>query len=344
MTPSPLLVVTNGELRIENSVVLTRSETPIDVIGAAARLVGTNVRFEGFGEAREVALNAPQSALQLRTVSPSGGTIRVGSGRRVGATSGGELVLEGFTLEGLAAVAVSLRNGASATLTDGLIASTAPDARVTAGYGLQVTAGARATLERVRFQDGRHAAVVVDGAASELMLNDSTVAGTTRGPVTNDAIGIVVQNGAKATVTGSTIEEVEGPGIWVAEGASLKLTGSLVQKTEAVGVLVVDATATIEGNTINDVEQSRASGYGIGVVLWSVGGTAAARIDGNVIRDYPRAGIHLQNGSIAASIMGNDLSGGTDYSTLGNNVVFHDGVIALECGERGERERGGERD
>lgn len=140
------------------------------------------------------------------------------------------------------------------------VVGTKPAASGQYGFGLEVGLSARATVAECAFLDNTGAGLLADGALAELVLANSLVESTLPGADGAGGFGVIVKDGATATIEHTAVAGNRVAGIQVAEGATLTARNDLVAGTLpresdgafGLGVEVRSATAELIGDAIVD--------------------------------------------------------------------------------------------
>ncbi len=107
------------------------------------------------------------------------------------------------------------------------------------------------------------------------------------------------------------------------------VTGNTIHQATGAGVIVLDATATVMGNTISDTAFNPIDAFGDGVAF---GMNAVVTVQDNIITGSARNGVVFLDGA-SGTIDGNEASGNGEYGILEfctgapNAVVIGDNVL-----------------
>lgn len=156
-----------------------------------------------------------------------------GDGIGVSATSAQDLKIERVHVRGARWMGIDA-SGAKTRLwlVDSAVTGTTPRPDGNAGMGIQVAGGARATIERTTIAGNRDAAVLLLGSGVEAEIVDSLVEATA--PVQIDGsrgAGVVTQESAKLTLSGSAVVANRMKGLHTSAGAVVTVSRSLVAGT-----------------------------------------------------------------------------------------------------------------
>ena len=177
---------------------------------------------------------------------------------------------------------------ASLELRASLVARTLPDASDgTEGQAALVALGGALTIEGSTLYDNHYAGIAVFGAGTQLTLSDSVVQQNTPQPADGAlGVGVVITDGASATLTGNAIRAVRFFGVSADGGATLTASHNLVEGVtpddfgQYTGAVDVDhaASAALQGNAMLDNVWAGITVSGAGTVVHStrdlVGGSA----------------------------------------------------------------------
>jgi hypothetical protein len=244
----------------------------------------------------------------------------------------GTLTLERTTLDDNA------DSGASVTgphieldLTDVIITNTKPLASGEAGAGLLAQNGAVLSGTRVQLANNAHTGVAVEGAGTELDLQDLIVNDTqptsASGP-SGEGLKVV---GGSALIDHASFLRNAAAGLWAAQAATVELRDVVFDQTQAppggagVGIDVIDANVTGERVTISNshgLGLSAALGAEVSLQDVNISSTQAASIAGRGVEVGSGSTVELNVISITGSQDYAVLVSGPDDKTAGMLAQF----------------------
>jgi hypothetical protein len=168
------------------------------------------------------------------------------------------------------------------------------------GRGLEVSFGARATLERTRIEGSHDRGIVVGRPGSLLVLGGSSVLGTLPDFRGESGVGIDVSDGATLEITSSRVAESHVAGILVQKGSHIVASSIEVSLTRAGSFTLLGPDGLTEDGPHHD-------GVGDGILV--VGGSSAEL-------DHVRA-----DDNVRAGILFSDASGSLHAVTAEGNAI-----------------------
>ena len=227
--------------------------------------------------------NAGELSLTDSTISDTRSTADGGYGRGLVVSSHTTATVSRSTIIGNQHVGVYAKGvDAVVALDDVDVINTRAEVGDQNGYGLEVLAGASATITNTRIGVSVGAGVIADGDGTVVVINDSTVSGTMPGE--SNGRGVVAQGGATVSLTRSSLLENATLGATSA-GTGTRLT---LTDVEITGVPATpEATSgygleVMRGGTLSAADSSVTAAFGAGIVADGAGSTLA--LDGvNII-------------------------------------------------------------
>jgi len=291
---------------------------------ADVEIEGAPVRaLIAYGAGSELTLSGGRVA---DSVDASG----IGYATLVEAVDGGRVEASALALGGGLRGAV-LADAGTVRLVDSTLAGTRGADGV--GTGFQASGAGWLDLEGVEVSDVDAVGILVTGAGSTLTATHLVVADVRPVTSTPVAIGLVVQDGAEATLTDAQLRGVGGPGLLASTGARVHAEGLVVDEVEFAGVVADGASLTLGGVAIGGVAASPSFGGGLGLYLASTSGETAVALDGGEVAASPLAavwidgpGSYLLDGLALAGGEGAELGGGRVH---GNAIYAHDADVTV---------------
>ena len=224
----------------------------------------------------------------------------------VWAQNGAHLLMDNVCLEALRGVAVLIDGPTTtATISSSVIKNTQPDPSGQFGYGVAIQGGATVSIVDSTIVTNHGVGVLVDGSGSSISIR-ATHIGQTRTSVTpGTGVGAIVQRLATATIVDSALVSNAGPGLYVSNGATANVTGSVFEGNGFSGIGVVDANATLEGNSIISSGSSPDHGGGVGVFTWRLdeNQTFNMVLRRNVVEEQPGSAAYLRGSQLVMMIL-----------------------------------------
>ena len=115
----------------------------------------------------------------------------------------------------------------------------------------------------------------------------------------------MVQRGATATTSDSAVVSNAGPGLYVSNGATADVTGSVFEGNAFSGIGVVDANATLAGNSIVSSGNSPEYSGGVGVFTWRLEEDQPfdMTLRGNVIDEQPGSAAYVRGSQLEMTML-----------------------------------------
>ncbi len=168
----------------------------------------------------------------------------------------------------------------------------------TSSYGIYAQNGAVLVARRLLIEGAGHAGVVVTGAGTEVLLEDSWIRDTDRSYRPGSGQGLVVQEGGHLEGTDLSITGSAGPGVFAESGGTVLLRDSLVEGSDFAGAVVLDGGLSLEGVDVVATRVSAESSGGVGVFAWDVAGQPVLLLEDVSLGDLPAAGLYLRGQGI----------------------------------------------
>jgi hypothetical protein len=251
-SPKSKLTVTNSVVRGTNAAGDLVGMGIVDSVGATLSLTNVAVagtRDTGLG-VDSLGTTATVTASLFRDVVPfAGPTVGYGLGTGVSVVFGGKLTLTDSTVASCTLVGVEVGSacdknyptdcGGAATLSKVVVLSTQPDAKGE-GVGLLGEDGGQITVDSSVFASNVEVGVVLTDPGTSATITGSIVRGTGVGTSTQFGYGLVVLDGATASLSGSFVRD--NLGVALAFGGSSAGVDTTMVLHNQVGVYVTGAT------------------------------------------------------------------------------------------------------
>ncbi len=200
-----------------------------------------------------------------------------------------------------------------------------------------VSGGGQLTLKGTIVDHNREVGLLVDGAGSNLTLNDgATVRDTLRGQWASFATGVLAQNHGTLTMDDVTVLDTEGPGVLVLSDATATVTHSTIDSNAFVAVGVVGASLEMVQGQIGRTQSDANKGGGMGVyVNHDQDGPATVTIQDSFIEDNLVAGVYVRGDGGSTEVTGSKIEDTAvlklteTVSIMGHGVYASDVVSGL---------------
>ncbi len=294
-------VVEGGMLTLDTVRVRLEEGQGLVVSGATAELRMTNSELITSSPVTLTVPADPQSG-----AGTSSQEVPLATSAMVWAQNGAHLLMDDVCLEDLRGVAV-LIDGATttATISSTVIKNTQTDAAGQFGYGVAIQGGASVSIVDSTIVANHGVGILVDGPESSIFIR-ATHIGQTRANVTpGTGVGVMVQRGATATTSDSAVVSNAGPGLYVSNGATADVTGSVFEGNAFSGIGVVDANATLAGNSIVSSGNSPEYSGGVGVFTWRLEEDQPfdMTLRGNVIDEQPGSAAYVRGSQLEMTML-----------------------------------------
>ena len=230
--------------------------------GGDVTITGGNITTDG--EYSDL-LNANAGSITLGT----GLTVSTTKGAAIQAKNGGKVVVDGATVTGSEkwATAFATGNGSSIEVKSGSIAGTTND-HVT----LSVKDGATATISGGTVSSSSSTAAVAKGAGSVITITGGTVSNSVETPTFCAAYSA---SDGKIVLNGGTITSTYGGGLIATSNSTVEVASGTINATNGYAVLAHEgnASATISGGTVTGAVGAGSSNNGDNNTLTISGGT-----------------------------------------------------------------------
>ena len=160
-----------------------------------------------------------------------------GKGYGISIQEGAEATVQDCLVSGsLKASVVAAGADTRADLVDCVIRDTLFGEFGVGGYGFEVSKGAQVTVSGGLFDGNCAAAVMVAGAGTEVVMSDTVLRNTEADGMGERGYGLLIQEEAAATVSGSLIDRNQAVGVVIGEsGAWLELENTVIRDTQPDG-------------------------------------------------------------------------------------------------------------
>ena len=254
-----------------------------DGVGAGLRVdLGGRVTGRGLrvlrAEAVGVAVARPGSSLVMEDLRVEGGTSLGVHGAALSVVQGATAEIVGGALrQQQGSGFVVFGEGAFLRLVDVQNEGHHPLLAGQGGRGGEVLTGG--TLEAVGLViEGVHeAGILVAGEGSLARIVDGRIEGVGMSSETNAGVGVWVQGGGQAEITGTSILGTVGPGLFAGSGGGLRAADLTVEGAAFGGVAVIDASLSLDGVTVLGTVAHPV--HGGGVALFAQGDGGIVRLD-----------------------------------------------------------------
>ena len=249
----------------------------------------------------------------------------------VSVSGAGTLTYAGGSILGHPGIGLHLWGGGTANLSSVTIRDMSPLNDGTLGYGVYIEQGCDATIGNSTITNNIGTGVRVRGVGATATINGGQIGDTIIAPVGGGGIGLVVREGAQATVAGTQILNNEWMGIEVDNG-SVVGTNVNVRANTYLGIRVTDGSIDLTSGALNDNQPDLVSIGGFGLFAQSVNSSSTVSLFGVTITNNQLGGVYFKGpGSyqVDSCVIDGDIGitvAGTHYN--GNAIVGIDGIGA----------------
>ena len=221
------------------------------------------------------------------------------------AQNGAHLLMDNVCLEAESVAVLIDGPATTATISSSVIKNTRLDPAGQFGYGVAVQGGASASIVGSTLVANSGVGTLVDGPGSSISIRATHIGQTSTNTLPGTGVGAMVQNGAAGTIVDSAFVSNEAPGLYVSNGATGNVTGSVFEANGFSGISVVDASATLDGNSIISSGPSLDHGGGVGVFTWRLDEDQPFDLvlRSNLVEEQPGSAAYLRDSKIGLTLL-----------------------------------------